>query len=68
MMIKSEQSEIAAFCEAVRQNIPADKPENRGKAFICKCPACDGNISIVRQAHNGRVHAVCGRCKRSIDL
>lgn len=38
MMIKSEKSEIAVFCEAVKQNIPADKPENRGKAFFANAP------------------------------
>ncbi len=55
-------SNIFIFLKALIDNLPTDKPENRGKKIEYTCPLCGGTVSCSRSEYNGHVHAKCHDC------
>lgn len=54
--------QIAEFLRELKKNIPADKPENRGKKIEYTCPVCGGTVSCSRSESDGHVYAKCRDC------
>lgn len=59
-------SHIIKFLTAVKDNVPEDKPENRGKIIEYTCPLCGGTAIVVRTKPNGNVYSACRDCKFSM--
>lgn len=61
-----QKEKIFTFLKALGENVPEDKPENRGKVFEFTCPLCGGNVKGVRFEYNGHVHAQCEGCNMKV--